>query len=72
MYISPEMRLQIIIFASKIMWSYPQLVLKVRPKLDQLWKKLCANNNGVFDFGVFEAFMQDSQKVSWCFKYGHF
>ena len=47
-------------------------MLKVRPELDQLWKKLCANNNGVFDFGVFEAFMQDSQKVSWCFKYGHF
>ena len=47
-------------------------MLKARPELDQLWKKLCANNNGVFDFGIFEAFMRDSQKVSWCFEYGRF
>ena len=48
-------------------------MLKARPELDQLWRKLCANNNGAFDFGVFETFMRDSQKVSldrvrpWCF-----
>ena len=29
MYISPEMRLQIIFFASKVMWSYPQLVQRL-------------------------------------------
>lgn len=39
-------------------------MLKARPELDRLYKKLCSSDHGVFDFHVFESFMRNSQKVS--------
>jgi phosphatidylinositol phospholipase C delta len=37
-------------------------LLKARPDLDQLYKKLCTDHCKPFNFSVFEAFMRDSQK----------
>jgi phosphatidylinositol phospholipase C delta len=39
-------------------------MLKSRPELDRLYKKICSANHGLFDFHAFEVFMRDSQKVS--------
>jgi phosphatidylinositol phospholipase C, delta len=42
-------------------------LLKGRPEIDRLFKKLRARNTAggnVFDFGVFEKFMREKQKVS--------
>ncbi|KAF8228091.1 PLC-like phosphodiesterase [Tricholoma matsutake] len=41
-------------------------LLKGRPEIDRLYKKLCRQSKagGVFDFGVFEAFMREKQKTS--------
>ncbi|KDR75207.1 hypothetical protein GALMADRAFT_157070 [Galerina marginata CBS 339.88] len=39
-------------------------LLKARPEIDRLYKKLKADNNGVFDFGVFEKFMAEEQESS--------
>lgn len=38
-------------------------MLKARPELDRLHRKLASANDGVFNFQIFEAFMRDSQKV---------
>jgi phosphatidylinositol phospholipase C delta len=38
-------------------------LLKARPDIDRLYKKLKANNDGIFDFVVFEKFMRDEQQV---------
>ena len=38
-------------------------LLKSRPELDRLFKRLCAANGGVFDFSVFRQFMREHQKV---------
>ncbi|KIJ69675.1 hypothetical protein HYDPIDRAFT_171707 [Hydnomerulius pinastri MD-312] len=37
-------------------------LLKARPELDLLYKSLCLKAAGKFTFGVFEAFMRDTQK----------
>ncbi|KAI0309355.1 PLC-like phosphodiesterase [Amylostereum chailletii] len=37
-------------------------LLKTRPELDRLYKKLCAGTGGAFGFGAFEAFMREHQK----------
>ena len=44
-------------------------LIKVRPELNRLYKKLCASgSSGLFDFAVFESFMRDCQKVRrWSF-----
>ncbi|KAH7922577.1 PLC-like phosphodiesterase [Leucogyrophana mollusca] len=39
-------------------------LLKARPEVDLLYKKLCAARGGKFDFDTFERFMRDSQKSS--------
>jgi hypothetical protein len=39
-------------------------MLKARPELDHLYKKICSANQGLFDFPIFETFMRNSQKVS--------
>ena len=39
-------------------------LLKTRPELERLYKKLCAVHGGTFNFGVFEYFMREHQKVS--------
>ncbi|KAI6041537.1 PLC-like phosphodiesterase [Pisolithus marmoratus] len=39
-------------------------LLKARPELDMLYKKLSSKNGGKFTFAVFEAFMRDCQKSS--------
>lgn len=38
-------------------------LLKGRPEIDRLFKKLRAENDGVFDFLVFLKFMREKQKV---------
>jgi len=38
-------------------------LLKARPEIDRLYKKLRNGNGGIFDFGVFEQFMRDNQQV---------
>ena len=42
--------------------SFVKLV-KVRPEITRLYKKLAADNNSVFDFSVFENFKRETQKV---------
>ncbi|KAG2339382.1 PLC-like phosphodiesterase [Suillus weaverae] len=37
-------------------------LLKARPDITLLYKKLCYNNDGQFDFSIFEHFMRDTQK----------
>ncbi|KAG1721258.1 PLC-like phosphodiesterase [Suillus paluster] len=37
-------------------------LLKARPEINLLYKKLCFCNDGLFDFSVFEHFMHDTQK----------
>jgi len=39
-------------------------MLKARPELDRLYKKICSANNRLFDFPTFEVFMRNSQQVS--------
>ena len=39
-------------------------MLKARPELDRLYKKICSANNRLFDFPTFEVFMCNSQQVS--------
>jgi len=39
-------------------------MLKARPELDRLYKKICSPNNKLFDFQTFEVFMRQSQQVS--------
>jgi len=39
-------------------------MLKARPELDRLYKKICSANNRLFDFPTFEGFMRNSQQVS--------
>lgn len=43
-------------------------MLKARPEVEQLHKDLAGS--GTFDFGVFEVFMKETQKVSWFFNRG--
>ena len=44
-------------------------LLKARPEIDRLHKKLRNANGGIFDFGVFEKFMRDKQQV--CLFFSH-
>ncbi|KAG1738791.1 PLC-like phosphodiesterase [Suillus lakei] len=37
-------------------------LLKARPDITLLYKKLCSKNDGRFDFSIFEDFMRDTQK----------
>ncbi|KAF8555567.1 PLC-like phosphodiesterase [Imleria badia] len=39
-------------------------LLKARPEIDLLYKKLCSMNDGKFTFNVFDCFMRDTQKSS--------
>ncbi|KAG9317908.1 PLC-like phosphodiesterase [Chiua virens] len=39
-------------------------LLKARPEIDILYRKLCLMGNGRFTFSVFECFMRDTQKSS--------
>jgi phosphatidylinositol phospholipase C delta len=38
-------------------------LLKARPDITLLYKKLCCSNDGRFDFSIFEHFMRHTQKV---------
>ena len=42
-------------------------LLKARPEIDRLYKKLKNGNGGIFDFGVFEKFMREKQQVELAF-----
>ncbi|KAG1789657.1 PLC-like phosphodiesterase [Suillus plorans] len=39
-------------------------LLKARPDITLLYRKLCYSNDGKFDFSVFEYFLRDTQKAS--------
>jgi phosphatidylinositol phospholipase C delta len=39
-------------------------LLKARPEVKRLYKKLCSLDKGSFSFQTFERFMRDHQKVS--------
>lgn len=39
-------------------------LLKARPEVKRLYKKLCSLGEGSFSFQTFERFMRDHQKVS--------
>jgi len=43
-------------------------LLKARPEIDRLYKKLRNDNGGIFDFGVFEKFMREKQQVELTFQ----
>jgi phosphatidylinositol phospholipase C delta len=51
-------------------------LLKARPEVKRLYKKLCSFGGGSFSFQTFERFMRDHQKVSeraiWLLKMGSY